>query len=102
MTSIPPTAPKVAMVSVPRELWARVTRLISFLDTSFDKQTYDEKRKNDFDAPEDYEYCINVTANTERELSSVALDIEKLQTTAALATPPAQECAEQREKNGPR
>lgn len=41
------------------------------LEGSFDEQTYAEKSREDFDAPDDREYCVNITAKQLRAISRV-------------------------------
>lgn len=48
------------------------------LHGEFDKQTYDEKRRADFDLPDDHEFDVRITAKQERALSRAIIRIERL------------------------
>lgn len=50
--------------------------LLNPLHGSLDKQTYDEKMREDFDAPKDREYDVAVTAQEERDLTQAVLILE--------------------------
>jgi hypothetical protein len=50
--------------------------LLNPLHGSLDRQTYDEKAKQNFDAPGDFEYAVNVTAQQERDLTQAVLILE--------------------------
>lgn len=50
--------------------------LLNPLHGSFDKQTYDEKMKAEFDVPPDAEYAVDVTAQQERDLNQAVLILE--------------------------
>lgn len=50
--------------------------LLNPLHGSLDKQTYDEKVGQDFDAPKDHEYEVAVTAQMERDLTQAVLILE--------------------------
>lgn len=50
--------------------------LLNPLHGSLDRQTYDEKVKENFDAPDDAEYAVNVTAQQERDLTQAVLILE--------------------------
>lgn len=50
--------------------------LLNPLHGSLDKQTYDEKIKENFDAPADCEYAVNVTAQQERDLTQAVLILQ--------------------------
>ena len=45
--------------------------LLSELEGTFDEQTYAEKVREDFDAPDDREYEVNVTAKQLRAISKI-------------------------------
>lgn len=47
--------------------------ILDELEGSFDEQTYQEKAREDFDAPDDREYSVNITAKQLRAISSVLL-----------------------------
>lgn len=50
--------------------------LLNPLHGSIDQQTYDEKYKENFDAPRDAEYNVNITAKMERDLTQAVLILE--------------------------
>jgi DnaJ-class molecular chaperone len=50
--------------------------LLNPLHGSLDKQTYDEKLHEHFDAPKDREYEVTVTAQQERDLTQAVLILE--------------------------
>ena len=50
--------------------------LLNPLHGSLDLQTYDEKVKENFDAPRDAEYNVNVTAQMERDLTQAVCILE--------------------------
>ncbi len=50
--------------------------LLNPLHGSLDKQTYDEKVQEDFDAPRDREYDVSVTAQMERDLCQAVMILE--------------------------
>jgi hypothetical protein len=50
--------------------------LLNPLHGSLDKQTYDEKMREEFDAPRDREYEVTVTAQQERDLNQAVLILE--------------------------
>jgi hypothetical protein len=49
--------------------------LLNPLHGELDRQTYDQKREN-FDAPDDAEWSVNVTARMERDLTQAVLILE--------------------------
>lgn len=51
--------------------------LLNPLVGSLDKQTYDERVQENFDAPDDREYAVNITARQERDLTQAALILER-------------------------
>lgn len=55
--------------------------MLEELEGSFDEQTYQEKAREDFDAPDDREYCVNITA---KQLRAISRAIAK-----ATSSPPA-------------
>lgn len=59
-----------------RETIQTLLDLLNPLHGSLDEQTYDDKRRENFDAPRDYEYCVNVTAQQERDLTQAVLILE--------------------------
>lgn len=50
--------------------------LLNPLHGSLDRQTYDEKVKQNFDAPGDAEYAVNVTSQQERDLTQAVCILE--------------------------
>lgn len=50
--------------------------LLNPLHGEIDRQTYDERYKQDFDAPEDAEYTVDITARMERDLTQAVLILE--------------------------
>jgi hypothetical protein len=50
--------------------------LLNPLHGSLDRQTYDERLSENFDAPPDAEYAVNVTAQQERDLTQAVLILE--------------------------
>jgi hypothetical protein len=51
--------------------------LLNPLHGSLDEQTYDEKYKDEFNAPPDKEYSINITAKQERDLNQAVILLER-------------------------
>jgi hypothetical protein len=71
---------------VDRETVRTLLDLLNPLHGSLDEQTYDEKKHDDFDAPDDAEYSVNVTARQERDLRQAVLILEnRMRQTAAEA-----------------
>lgn len=62
--------------------------LLNPLHGSLDRQTYDEKDKQNFDAPADAEYAVNVTAQQERDLTQAVLILEDRKRQADALSPP--------------
>ena len=50
--------------------------LLNPLHGELDKQSYDEKLSQNFDAPPDAEYNVNITAQMERDLTQAVLILE--------------------------
>lgn len=50
--------------------------LLNPLHGSLDRQTYDEKVRENFDAPRDAEYEVTVTAGNERDLTQAVCILE--------------------------
>jgi hypothetical protein len=50
--------------------------LLNPLHGELDRQTYDEKVRDDFDAPRDKEYSINITGQMEADLTQAVLILE--------------------------
>ncbi len=50
--------------------------LLNPLHGSLDEQTYDERLKENFDAPRDREYDVRVTAQQERDLTQAVVILE--------------------------
>jgi len=59
-----------------RETLQTILDLINPLHGSLDRQTYDEHLKENFDAPADAEYAVNITAQQERDLTQAVLILE--------------------------
>jgi hypothetical protein len=51
--------------------------LLNPLHGSLDRQTYDEKLAENFDAPRDRTYAVDVTAQQERDLTQAVLILER-------------------------
>lgn len=50
--------------------------ILSELDGSFEQQVYQERAREDFDAPDDREYCVNITAKQLRAISALIAKVE--------------------------
>lgn len=50
--------------------------LLDPLHGEIDRQTYDQKVRENFDAPADAEYNVDITARMERDLSQAVLILE--------------------------
>ena len=50
--------------------------LLNPLHGSLDRQTYDEKHRANFDAPDDAEYNVDITAQQERDLCQAVMILE--------------------------
>jgi hypothetical protein len=50
--------------------------LLNPLHGELDRQTYDEKVKENFDAPDDFEHNVNITYKMERDLSQAVFILE--------------------------
>lgn len=59
-----------------RETLLTLLELLNPLHGSLDKQTYDEKVKEGFDAAADREYTVDITAQQERDLTQAVLILE--------------------------
>jgi len=59
-----------------RETIQTILDLLNPLHGSLDKQTYDERYKQGFDAPGDAEYEVTVTAQQERDLTQAVVILE--------------------------
>lgn len=59
-----------------RETLLTLLQLLNPIHSSLDKQTYDDKVKEGFDAPPDAEYGVNVTAQQERDLTQAVCILE--------------------------
>jgi len=59
-----------------RETIQMLLDLLNPLHGSLDRQTYDDKVKADFDAPSDYEYNVDITAQQERDLCQAVMVLE--------------------------
>lgn len=62
------------------------------LHGEFDKQTYDEKRRAEWDLPDDHEFSITITVAQERALSRAIIAYEKLATQPPAAPAQVQFC----------
>lgn len=51
--------------------------ILDELESSFDEQTWDEKKREDFDAPDDREYSVNITAKQLRAISAAVTKATK-------------------------
>lgn len=60
--------------------------LLNPLHGELDRQTYDDKLHENFDAPRDAEYHVNITAQMERDLTQAVLILEDRKRQSALAT----------------
>ena len=70
-------------------LWEDINILLNLLNPlhgELDKQSYDEKLSQNFDAPPDAEYNVNITAQMERDLTQAVLILESRR--AAIAPEP--------------
>jgi hypothetical protein len=56
--------------------------LLNPLHGELDQQTYDDKVKDNFDAPADREYNVNITARMERDLTQAVMILENLERAA--------------------
>ena len=72
-----------ALEAVLREDINILLNLLNPLHSELDKQSYDEKLSQNFDAPPDAEYNVNITAQMERDLTQAVLILESRR--AALA-----------------
>jgi hypothetical protein len=61
--------------------------LLNPLHGELDRQTYDEKVAQNFDAPRDAEYSVNITAQMERDLTQAMMILENRKRSPALAQP---------------
>lgn len=59
-------AEKPVIVAAPAML-----AILEELEDSLDQQTFDERKREDFDAPDDREYSVNITAGQLRAISTV-------------------------------
>lgn len=59
-----------------RETLDTLLALLNPLHGSLDRQTYDERVQENFDAPRDREYSVEVTAQMERDLTQAICIIE--------------------------
>lgn len=59
-----------------RETIQTILDLLNPLHGSLDKQTYDERVQENFDAPDDREYDVSVTARQERDLTQAVCILE--------------------------
>jgi hypothetical protein len=75
----PAVTPDVGMVDDVRE----AAKVIEAIDADFCEQVHRERVKEDFDAPDDREYCVNITARQLRYLSKAAATLNRALLTAA-------------------
>lgn len=59
-----------------KETMQTLLDLLNPLHGSLDRQTYDEKLRENFDAPRDTEYDVTVTAQQERDLTQAVCILE--------------------------
>lgn len=59
-----------------RETTKTVLDLLNPLHGSLDRQTYDEKRAENFDGPRDFEHTVVVTSQQERDLTQAVCILE--------------------------
>lgn len=64
-------------MSTLRELVQALYAAADDIHGEIDRQTYDEKRRGDFDLPDDYEYSVTITAAQERALSTAIVNMAK-------------------------
>lgn len=66
-------------MAIDQETIQALLDLLNPLHGSLDKQTYDEKVREDFNAPDDREYDVSVTARQERDLCQAVVMLERRQ-----------------------
>jgi hypothetical protein len=59
-----------------RETIQTLLDLLNPLHGALDRQTYDEKVRENFDAPRDAEYEVTITAQQERDLTQAVMILE--------------------------
>lgn len=59
-----------------RETIQTLLDLLNPLHGSLDRQTYDERLAQNFDAPGDTEYSVTITAQQERDLTQAVMILE--------------------------
>lgn len=84
----PEAAPVADVPPLNRETIQTLLDLLNPLHGEMDRQTYDQKREN-FDAPDDAEFSVNVTARMDRDLTQAVLILENRKCDPQIATPPA-------------
>lgn len=62
----------------------RLFKLMDAADDALDKDTYEQKRRDDFDAPDDAEWSVQ--AGTCRKITAVFMTVERLRRANLLAT----------------
>jgi hypothetical protein len=65
-----------AQDSTHRETLITILELLNPLHGEIDRQTYDERYKQGFDAPAEAEYTVDITARMERDLTQAVLILE--------------------------
>jgi hypothetical protein len=60
----------------PRDTFKLLLDLLNPLHGEIDRQTYDEKVRENFDAPADREYNVDITSRMERDLTQAVCILE--------------------------
>jgi hypothetical protein len=63
-----------AVMPIVSTLELRAIALLETIEDAIDSQTYEERRKRDFDDPDDCEYSINITAGLYRRVGALLRD----------------------------
>jgi hypothetical protein len=61
----------------PRATFQILLDLLNPLHEEIDRQTYDEKVKEDFDPPKDREYNIDITSRMDHDLTQAVMILER-------------------------
>ena len=80
--SQPPSVMAGAEAALDAETIQTLLDLLNPLHGSLDEQTYDDKVRENFDAPRDAEYEVKVTAQMERDLTRAVCILENCKRTA--------------------
>lgn len=85
-----------------RETLETLLALLNPLHGSLDRQTYDEKVRENFDAPDDAEYAVTITARQERDLTQAVCILEARLRDARADEPLSAEdpCTDEARENG--